>query len=556
MEAKCINSALWAAYGDALGFITELADPALVQKRYGSAKVFELRPWVKKVGGRMGGDANLPVGCYSDDTQLRLSTSRAISDNGYFDVESFAKIELPVWMSYALGAGRGTKEAAVNLIRRDVNWFSNFFNRKDLNYFDGGGNGAAMRIQPHIWSGIHRNSEDEIIIDVLQNSIATHGHPRGFLGAVFHAKCLYLSLRENKVPNPSDWFRIISDLVKVPVYFHRNLELKSFWLPAWEREKGQSIELAVDEIQGELNFLCELASDILFMENESIEQRYNKIVQKLGGFDPGTRGSGTVCAVISSALAWLCKDKSPHEAMVLAANTLQSDTDSIATMCGAILGGVNENKPPEFVMDYSYIEKEVTRILQFTGSGSRETFIYPDVSGWRAPKTQSEALVSVGGRLTLLGLGYVEPISEPIYGAGKSPQIWQWFKLEFGQTVLLKRAAIVPELSKENDMFNLDVNTRDKNMNTLNKSEYKSSVIKNKRDLDFGSNEYSYSKELSQKIDINELSSVAIKSGFDESIIGSHILLLIDKLESIEMAVAYSAIIAKARISRNNSTKR
>ena len=216
MEEKCVNSAVWAAYGDSRGFITELADSSLVRKRYGDSEVFQLRSWKKRVGGRVGIDVMLPKGTYSDDTQLRLSTSRAISENVYFDVESFAKIELPVWLSYALGAGRGTKEAAANLIRRDVNWFSNFFRKKGLNYFDGGGNGAAMRIQPHVWIGSKFGDENGIILDVMCNAITTHGHPRGFLGAIFHARCLYYSLMNGRVAGPKEWLNIVNELVLIP----------------------------------------------------------------------------------------------------------------------------------------------------------------------------------------------------------------------------------------------------------------------------------------------------------------------------------------------------
>ena len=57
-------------------------------------------------------------------------------------------------------------------------------------------------------------------------------------------------------------------------------------------------------------------------------------------------------------------------------------------------------------------------------------------------------------------------------------------------------------------------------------------------------------------VDLEDLSSIAIKSGFDEAVIGSHILLIADSQNAIELVVAYSAIIAKARISRNKHLKK
>jgi ADP-ribosylglycohydrolase len=95
-QLQTVNSALWAAYGDILGFPTELVDTEGVKRRIGTTKITEPRPWKRLVGGRAGAWVQLAAGTYSDDTQLRLATSRAIRADGYFDVEAFAKVELPV----------------------------------------------------------------------------------------------------------------------------------------------------------------------------------------------------------------------------------------------------------------------------------------------------------------------------------------------------------------------------------------------------------------------------------------------------------------------------
>ena len=106
---QTVRSALWAAYADALGFITELTDRSGLRRRAKVDRVTEATAWTRLVGGRFGALAKLPPGCYSDDTQLRLATSRAINGDGHFDVEAFAKVELPVCFSDSLGAGAGTK---------------------------------------------------------------------------------------------------------------------------------------------------------------------------------------------------------------------------------------------------------------------------------------------------------------------------------------------------------------------------------------------------------------------------------------------------------------
>ena len=144
---RVVGSSVWAAYGDALGFISELTDEAGLLRRTQGVPLVEPVSWQRRIGGRQGVNVVLPAGCYSDDTQLRLSTARAIGPNG-FDVEAFAKVELTVWPSYALGGGRGTKAAATSLAKDQIAWYANTFK----GWTDCGGNGAAMRIQPHVWS--------------------------------------------------------------------------------------------------------------------------------------------------------------------------------------------------------------------------------------------------------------------------------------------------------------------------------------------------------------------------------------------------------------------
>src|ERR1700761_9378835 len=104
IEKRVINSALWAATGDALGFMTELTDMQGVKRRTGETEVKTTVAWTRSIGGQFGTTMRFPAGSYSDDTQLRLATCRSLRSDGHFDVETFAKVELPVWLCYALGA--------------------------------------------------------------------------------------------------------------------------------------------------------------------------------------------------------------------------------------------------------------------------------------------------------------------------------------------------------------------------------------------------------------------------------------------------------------------
>ena len=68
------------------------------------------------------------------------------------------------------------------------------------------------------------------------------------------------------------------------------------------------------------------------------------MVKEIGGMLVQYRGSGTKTAILAAALAWMFRDN-PHEAIVVGANLLGSDTDTIATMAGAILGAITDEDP-------------------------------------------------------------------------------------------------------------------------------------------------------------------------------------------------------------------
>ena len=184
LETRVARSALWAAYGDALGWISELTDATGLERRTGGVPLDKPIAWKRRIGGRSGVTVMLPRGCYSDDTQLRLATGRAIRSDG-FDIEAFAKVELPLWLSYGLGGGKSTSAAAVQLGQKNPTWWSNRFK----GWTHSGGNGAAMRIQPHVWTAQTPSDPESYLPDVVRNSVCTHSHPTGLVGAVFHALC-------------------------------------------------------------------------------------------------------------------------------------------------------------------------------------------------------------------------------------------------------------------------------------------------------------------------------------------------------------------------------
>ena len=222
-ETRVARSALWAAYGDALGWISELTDAMGLRRRTGGAPLEKPIPWKRRIGGRSGVVVTLPRGCYSDDSQLRLATGRAIRSDG-FDVEAFANVKLPLWLSYGLGGGKSTSAAAAQLGRKNPTWWSNKFK----GWTHSGGNGAAMRIQPHVWAARAPADPECYLPDVVRNSVCTHSHPTGLVGAVFHALCVAHATRVGDLPSPDDLQTAIRAADCLPEIIARDTEL-GYW---------------------------------------------------------------------------------------------------------------------------------------------------------------------------------------------------------------------------------------------------------------------------------------------------------------------------------------
>ncbi len=454
-ETAVVNSSLWATAGDALGWITELSHGVDgVRRRTGKERVTEPVTWRRHIGGKSGVNVDLPVGAYSDDTQLRLCVSRSIRGTGVFDVEAFAKVEVTSWQGYCLGAGIGSKAAAKNLSKRTVNWYTNFFSTDRQKYTKAGGNGAAMRIQPHVWSASASVSRDEMLRRVMSDAIVTHGHPHGFCGAVFHALCIWHVLREREIPSIEIARGFVSELGRLPDIFKDDPTLPVFWMPAWERESGWSFEDAIGALQKGAFQDIALVKEA-FETPDSAGKRsliYHDVLERLGCLSEEFRGSGFKTALAALALSLLYSPKDVADALVNVANELGSDTDTIATMSGALLGTLAKHEPEWKIQDIEYLRSEAIRMANIARGASAESHSYPDVSCWRPPRGQSDAVGMWNGNLALKGIGVLEP-QEKKYISRTS--VWQWFRLTFGQSILAKRRLNDQSLVDESQMPSL-----------------------------------------------------------------------------------------------------
>ena len=428
-SVKIRRSVLWAAYGDALGWISELTDESGLHRRTGGAPLDRPIAWKRRIGGRSGVIASLPVGCYSDDTQLRLATGRAVRPDG-FDVEAFAKVELPLWLSYELGGGRGTKAAATNLIRPKTPWFANTFK----GWTESGGNGAAMRIQPHVWASPTPDKPDSFLLDVIRNALCTHSHTTGMMGAAIHALTLGYTMANMNAPSPDDLEAAITVAENLPALMQNDFEVWNYWRTSFERDSGpfeEAWERAVADSKDALRIARTSRSD------SAGKERYSAIVDNLMLREQEHIGNGILTAIAAVGLTW-CEPRL-EEALLMAANEIGTDTDTISTMAGAILGVTAETEPPIEVLDSILLRSEANRLSEIAQGKRPQSHRYPDLLHWSAPKTRSDALMYTNsGRLYVSGLGLAEEMSEPT-ASPKGDFMWQWLSLESGQTLFLKR---------------------------------------------------------------------------------------------------------------------
>lgn len=439
--ARTRNSVLWAAYGDALGFISELVSAKGLRQRTDGAPLDRLMAWKRRIGGRAGVQVRLPSGSWSDDTQFRMAVSRAISHRG-FDVESFARVELTVWPSYALGGGRASKAAAKNLGKPAALWYANTFPR----WFEAGGNGAAMRIQPHVWAAPDLN---DYMVDVITDSVCTHGHLRAIVGACFHAATLAYCLDHGTVPDLDRCAEIADGLTDVPELIESHPLLGSTWVGLWEEASQKKLRQEWENTVSELVDAIGGAVSTVPDGEDSAAEAYRGICDRLGLQAAHQRGSGILTTVAAVALAGLSANT--HEAVVTAANAIGTDTDTIGTMVGALVGACHTDEaPPQNPLDHSYLLAEAARLVAISEGRSVDSHQYPDLLTWTAPRTHADALVGDNGQLTIKGLGPVTEIGEPPTWTPRGNFGWQWVQTVFGQTILVKRRPDVSDPQTKN----------------------------------------------------------------------------------------------------------
>lgn len=557
-EKKIINSMLWAAYGDALGFITELGSSNTIKYRTGGiSKVTGLIPWKRKIGGRYGVTIELPQGCYSDDTQLRLAVCRSMKKDGKFDFETFAKIELPVFLAYGLGKGRGTRAAAESLKKKSIQWNTNIFKQKEIEYINMGGNGAAMRIQPHVWIGFDTFSEEELISEIMRNSIITHGSPVAWLGAVFHGLVLQYALINNECPSPDKWLNILDKSKRLVEVCKNDNMLNQMWLPTWERISKVKIEDAVEkaavDMLNDTNIILEIVNknSLEKINDVELEKLYHTAVKSIDALNPNVSGSGIKTALLSSFIGY-CYSHDPIEGLIVCCNNLGSDTDTIGTLAGSLFGTLTQSHPPQKILDHDYLILSAEQLLKIRDNQIITQFSYPDLLNWKLPNSNLDLTGTNNNKMVLYGLGEVYPEEEKMIQKQRNMvSTWRFVRTSFGQTLLLNHRENLKNVSSEA----LPIKLSEGNAVKKTEETYKnSSVLKgNNAPLSYDKKQgelFSHAKS------IDEITDTIIKQGFKISEIGKELLRFAEEQDGIEKAISFASIIVKAKMARIQRDKK
>ncbi|MFJ4723685.1 ADP-ribosylglycohydrolase family protein [Streptomyces luteogriseus] len=381
---------LGAAAGDALGWPQEQRSGII-----GGRKAREVPPTMTfRAWNRWGGaqyakyqDA-VAAGEYSDDTQLLLATARSCM-HGDAWWSWLTGVELPAWPLYQRGGGRAVLAACRSWQSSTPPWQGP--ERKVRPYFAAGANGVAMRIAPHALATLDDDSPKELVSRVLMDGILTHGHPRALVGGVVYALAVRHTLLHQGAMKYGDLLNALSDESIWTDPDHAVSSVPIEWLEQFEGNSDTSFLISWRNTVQEMRDLLEIAENSLGRAALADDE---KTLNELGCFDPKRNGSGTITAAAAIYLASRFSVR-PSMGLLRSAFLANADTDTLASMTGALLGALHG---PEWLsglsgelQDRSYIEL----VSQWLSSDHSELSTEAP-QGTASPASWMDSLISTG----------------------------------------------------------------------------------------------------------------------------------------------------------------
>jgi ADP-ribosylglycohydrolase/predicted enzyme related to lactoylglutathione lyase len=433
LVAKAKGAILGAAVGDALGWPQERPGH---QRSAPQPASLEMRPWARRTGTRFYSHVEaIGAGEYSDDTQLILSTFRALLSADDW-CSCLATSEIPSWLIYERGGGGATKRAAESWVKELPPWAAKPQERR--RYFDAGGNGVAMRILPHAVMAANDADFGGAATRIVANGVLTHGHPLALVGAMAYGYALWLSLRSQEtLPYGALISRTLADAAawtKIP-------DMKGFvhdWPRAADEHSGGKYNLQWQSAVAEQIELLERAASAMKKGALSLDER---TLEELGCLDKRTGAAGTRTAAAAIFLASRFATD-PANGLMVAAYAVGTDTDTIASMTGGILGALSGQSwlglAARQVQDSKYLEDIVESAF------ARNNVPQQHVAGAPRRRPQLGSLLEgkrVGDRVPLPDGRKAEILKQIHHETASDKTIAMSWKVrcDDGQTLFIKR---------------------------------------------------------------------------------------------------------------------
>lgn len=327
LEEKCRGAMLATAIGDALGWPQEIRCKNRDKNPKLTGKFVD---WIRSTNNPRWHDEKILAGEYSDDTQLMLSIARSIIAGNW--EKSFVEKELPFWLNYERGGGGALLRAAKSCSQNNLQLWQT---KPSNGYFSAGGNGAAMRILPHVIASSKNSDITTLILDIIKDTLITHGHPRAFLGAMCYAYALdYLKKKETIL----EYGELVDALIFGREYWTVKLDSNIFgnWLNIAFQKCGYDFfaewDISVNRMLRQLETIKASLKKGLMSDDV-------KMLTNLECFGKAS-GAGDVTALAGVYLTSKYANN-PVLAIKTAAYSLGADTDTIASMTGGLVGMLN-----------------------------------------------------------------------------------------------------------------------------------------------------------------------------------------------------------------------
>ncbi|MDA8043358.1 MAG: ADP-ribosylglycohydrolase family protein, partial [Pirellulales bacterium] len=269
-----------------------------------------------------------------------------------------------------------------------------------------------------------------LVRDSLYNAIISHGHPRAILGAVLSGLSVSYVLGSRDV-TARHFIQFLQHQIESLDLDETGDQNISSWIDDWEGGKENG--------NGNGNFSTIFtqtrreAYKHISAIGKYIDRSTREYYSLVGALDPSTKGSGiaTVCAALYVFLRHL---DDPHEAIYDAVNQIGSDTDTIASLAGALVGAhLGKSAVPEHlyqrVQDRAYLERMASHLFFIAFSDETQDRILPDSSVQKAGREEIylKMLAWEIGLHEMFwdALSQGSPISHPALGQGVVRGKWE-----------------------------------------------------------------------------------------------------------------------------------